>query len=175
MLCCLGYLARRANTTVETAFGLRPVRVRRVMLSGLLLFVLATIWMLSILGLLTWLGLKMGPTASGGYMRKAASSFFVFTDVAVWAPLCEELACRGLLYTSLRTRCGITSSTVLTAAIFTSLHNPGTLVEICGHFFPAALFSLWYERTRSLWPNVIAHALHNGMPALYLIATRTCI
>jgi hypothetical protein len=26
-----------------------------------------------------------------------------------------------------------------------------------------------------LWPNVIAHALHNGMPALYLIATRTCI
>ena len=126
-----------------------------------------------ILGLLTWLGLKMGPTASGGYMRKAASSFFVFTDVAVWAPLCEELACRGLLYTSLRTRCGITSSTALTAAIFTSLHNPGTLVEIGGHFFPAALFSLWYERTRSLWPNVIAHALHNGIPALYLVATRT--
>ncbi len=31
---------------------------------------------------------------------------------------------------------------------------------------PAVLSSLWYERTRSLWPNIIAHSLHNLSVAL---------
>ena len=112
-----------------------------------------------------WLGLGTG-TGDEEQAKATASSFFHLTDTLVWAPFCEELACRALLYTSLRIRSGIATSSAVTAAVFVVMHTPGSLVDAGVLFFPAVLSSLWYERTRSLWPNVIDHALYNSMVTL---------
>ena len=91
--------------------------------------------------LLTRLGFERGPGAEA-QARAIASSFFCLTDVTVWAPLCEELWFRALLYTSLRTRLGVAASAVVTAALFAC--GPlsrvprvgGRLLFPCGVEFP---------------------------------------
>jgi uncharacterized protein len=167
MLCALAYLTRQAGTTLGQVFGLRGARVGPVLASGLLLFILQTLLMVGIVILLTWIGLEKGPGAEAE-AKAYASSFFSVTHVTVWVPLCEELWFRALLYTSLRTRFGVAASAVVTAALFAAVHSPETPVEAAGHFFQAVLFSFWYERTRSLWPNVIGHSLHNALPCAVL-------
>ena len=104
------------------------------------------------------------------FSTAVSTSFFAFTDATVWAPLCEELWFRALLYTSLRTRLGVAPSAVVTAALFTSIHGLESLVSVVAFFLPALLSSLWYERARSLWPNVIAHSLMNTLPVIVLHA-----
>ncbi len=168
MLCCLGYLTRQAGTTVGKVFGLSGARVGHVLVSSLLLFVLEILLMFGAGILLTRLGFKNGPSPGKAQAMAMASSFFVLTDATVWAPVCEELWFRALLYTSLRTRLGISPSVVVTAALFAAIHSPQTLVAAAVFFFPAILCSLWYERTRSLWPNVLAHFLINVLPVIVL-------
>jgi membrane protease YdiL (CAAX protease family) len=169
MLCALGYLTRQAGTTVGKMFGLRGARVGPVLISSLLLFILEFLLMAGATVLLTRLGFEKGPSGRKE-ARRIASSFFILTDATVWAPLCEELWFRALLYTSLRTRLGVAPSAVVTATLFASVHYPESLVSAADLFFPAVLSSLWYERTRSLWPNVIAHSLHNTLPIIVLHA-----
>jgi membrane protease YdiL (CAAX protease family) len=170
MLCCLGYLTRQAGTTVDKVFGLRGARVGLVLVSCLLLFILEMLLMAGAVILLTRLGFEKGPTRAEETAKIMASSFFVLTDATVWAPLCEELWFRALLYTSLRTRFGVAPSAVVTATLFASIHGPQSLVSAGVFFFPAVLSSLWYERTRSLWPNVIAHSLINTLPIIVVHA-----
>jgi uncharacterized protein len=165
MLCALQYVTRQAGTTVGQAFGLRGARVGPVLVSGLLLLILELLLMAGSTLLLTRLGFERPPSLEAE-ARGIASSFFAVTDRTVWAPLCEELWFRALLYTSLRTRFGVAPSAVVTAALFASVHYPACLVSAAGFFFPALLSSLWYERTRSLWPNIIAHSLLNLLPCL---------
>jgi uncharacterized protein len=168
MLCCLGYLTRQAGTTVGKVFGLRGARVGPVLVSSLLLFTLGILLMAGAAILLLRLEFEKPPSVEKE-AREIASSFFTLTNVTVWAPLCEELWFRALLYTSLRTRFGIAPSTVVTAALFASVHYPESLVSAAALFFPAVLSSFWYERTRSLWPNVIAHSLFNLLPCFVVL------
>ena len=172
MLCCLGYLTRQAGTTVGKMFGLRGARVGPMLVSSLLLFILEILLMAGATVLLLRLGFEKGPTKAEEQARIMASSFFILTDATVWAPLCEELWFRALLYTSLRTRLGVAPSAVVTATLFASVHYPESLVTAAAFFFPAVLSSLWYERTRSLWPNVIAHSLMNTLTNIVLHAVR---
>jgi len=169
MLCALGYLARGAGTSVTHLFGLRGARVGAVLASATVLWILLSLLMGLTGATLISLGFGMGTGASPGIGREAASSIFAFTDFVVWGPICEELACRALLYTSLRTCLGITLSSVVTAAVFTWLHHLDSIALAGVSFVPAVLMSLWYERTRSLWPKIIAHSLHNLSSALVVL------
>jgi membrane protease YdiL (CAAX protease family) len=169
MLCALGYLARGAGTSVTHLFGLGGARVGAVLASGTVLWMLVSLLMVLVGVTLSSLGFSMGTGASPGIGRQAASSIFAFTDIVVWGPICEELACRALLYTSLRTRLGITLSGVVTAAAFTWLHHLDSIPLAGASFVPAVLMSLWYERTRSLWPNIIAHSQLNLSVALVML------
>jgi len=144
MLCALGYLARGAGTSVTHVFGLRGARVGAVLASAIVLWILLSLLMGLAGATLNSLGFGMGTGAGPGIGRQAASSLFAFTDIVVWAPICEELACRALLYTSLRTCLGITLSSVVTAAAFTWLHHPDSIPVAGGHFVPAVISSLWY-------------------------------
>lgn len=168
MLGALAYLTRQAGTTVGKVFGLRGARVGPVLVSSLLLLILELLLMAGATILLPRLGFEKGPSAEAE-TREIVSSFFILTDATVWAPLCEELWFRALLYTSLRTRFGVAPSAVITATLFAAVHYPETLVSAAAFFFPAALGSLWYERTRSLWPNVIAHSLFNLLPCCVVL------
>lgn len=172
MLGALACLTRQAGTTVGKVFGLRGARVGPVLVSSLLLLILELLLMAGAAILLPRLGFEKGPGAEV-QTREALSSFFTLTDATVWAPLCEELWFRALLYTSLRTRFGVATSILASATLFAAVHYPETLVLTAALFFPAALSSLWYERTRSLWPNVIAHSLFNFLPCFVVLVSST--
>ena len=89
-----------------------------------------------------------------------AEAVGLFLMAVLGAPLFEELAFRGIIYTSLRTRFGPWLSAVVSAAIFTLLHvySPIGMLML---FTSAVASALFYERTRSLLPCIIAHAVNN--------------
>jgi len=160
MLCSLRYLARRAGTTAVKAFGLSGVRVGWMLLSSVLLFVLGLILFVATSIALERLGFK------GQSDKLEHTSVFFILDMTVFGPVLEELWFRGLVYTSLRTRLGVGSSAVITAAAFALGHGPSSFHKMGVLFVDGLLNSIWYERTRSLWPNMISHSLQNTIFAL---------
>lgn len=107
-----------------------------------------------------WLYSAMG---SAGFdeqnSQRAAAGITALILVLVTAPLSEEALFRGLLYPLLRRRVGIRTSVVLSAAAFALLH--GNTVQIASALPLAVLMALVYERTRMLWPLMLAHLAFN--------------
>jgi uncharacterized protein len=84
--------------------------------------------------------------------------------LTVIAPLTEELMFRGLFLSGLLQQHRAWSAITITALLFAFIHlNPWQ--------FPVAmilgvLFGWWFLRTQSLWPCLLGHALHNGLPSI---------
>jgi len=83
-------------------------------------------------------------------------------DGSVWAPLFEEIGCRGLLYMTLRTRVGPWSAAFASAILFAIPHGysiPG-FVSVAWTGF---VFALAVEQCGSLVPGMICHASWNAV------------
>jgi len=97
-----------------------------------------------------------------------SAALLTCVDYAVWTPVAEELAFRGVLFYSLRRRFGSSSAALLSATIFGLLHFYG---------LPGFLMTLWVgliwawalEHARSLWPVVAAHSVYNLLYILGLV------
>jgi membrane protease YdiL (CAAX protease family) len=83
-------------------------------------------------------------------------------DSMVWAPLVEEVAFRGILYGTLRTKLSVGPAALLSAVCFAAVHGYGTL-GLASVFWSGILWAVAYERTRSLWPAILAHGVNNLM------------
>jgi membrane protease YdiL (CAAX protease family) len=88
---------------------------------------------------------------------------------AIWAPLGEEVAFRGVLYPALRTRFGVAPAAALSAAVFAVAHGYG-VAGFAAVFWSGVLWALAYERTGSLWPGIVAHAAGNLAATVGVIA-----
>ena len=83
-------------------------------------------------------------------------------EIAVGAPILEELICRGLIYATLRRAMRPSFAAVLSAIAFSVPHIyslPGLLVI----FWTGLVLAYTYEKTRSLLPCILVHAMHNGI------------
>lgn len=81
-------------------------------------------------------------------------------DGIVSAPLMEEIGFRGLLYMTLRSRCRPLPAAIISALLFGVAHMyslSGLLVLVWTGF----ILALAFERSRSLWPCVLAHSFNN--------------
>lgn len=88
----------------------------------------------------------------------------------VVAPVAEEVLFRGVLYTGLRDRWGRGAATVVSAVIFALFHGePFVFVPIA---FLGVLLALLAEKTRSVWPGVIAHSLFNATAVVVLLVVQ---
>lgn len=90
-------------------------------------------------------------------------------DSAIWAPLGEEVAFRGVLFAALRSRFGVLPAAALSAAVFAAAHGYGVLGFVAV-FWSGALWAVAYEKTGSLWPGIIAHSAGNLMATAGVIA-----
>ena len=81
------------------------------------------------------------------------------------APLVEELLFRGFLLHRLAHRWGTTSAVVASSALFAVLHG-----EWIGHFLFGVAMAALYLRTGRLWMPIAAHAINNGIVALFSLA-----
>jgi membrane protease YdiL (CAAX protease family) len=86
--------------------------------------------------------------------------FGIALDSIVWAPLVEEVAFRGVLYATLRTKMSMAPAALLSAGTFAVVHGYG-MVGLASVFWSGIIWAVAYERTRSLWPAVLAHGVNN--------------
>lgn len=87
--------------------------------------------------------------------------------VSVLAPLAEETIFRGYVYGGLRRFLPARQAIILGGLVFAAVHlNADALLVITAI---GALLCYLYERTRSLVPGIVAHALHNGLVLLIML------
>jgi uncharacterized protein len=93
-------------------------------------------------------------------------------DTVVWTPLVEELTFRGLLYGTLRTVTGAPLAAVASGCLFAAAHGYGP-AGFASVFVSGILWALAYERSRSLLPGIVAHAVNNlSVTITYLVLLR---
>ncbi len=96
---------------------------------------------------------------------------FMVLLVGVIAPFAEELFFRGFLYTFLRERLGIWVGAAISALIFALFHFEPVVVAVTFLLGLACVFV--YERSRSLWGNILLHSMYNLLgllPAYIMLA-----
>jgi uncharacterized protein len=92
-------------------------------------------------------------------------------DTVAWTPFIEEVAFRGVLYGTLRQWLSVWPSALLSSAVFASAHGYGTL-GFAAVFVSAVIWAIAYERTGSLLPGILAHAVNNllvGADVIWLL------
>jgi membrane protease YdiL (CAAX protease family) len=93
-------------------------------------------------------------------------------DTVVWTPIVEELTFRGLLYGTLRTVTGAPLAALASGCLFAAAHGYG-LAGFASVFMSGILWALAYEKSRSLLPGILAHAVNNlSVTVTYLVLVR---
>ncbi len=89
--------------------------------------------------------------------------WLVFVQTVVIAPLLEEWADRGVLWTAARRVTGQWSTIFITAALFALLHGlgAGLFLEVPHRFVVGIALGLLRAYSGSLVPGIIAHAVNN--------------
>jgi membrane protease YdiL (CAAX protease family) len=85
-------------------------------------------------------------------------AWFLFLLLVV-VPIGEEVFFRGFVYGGLRARWGAAAAALASAAFFAAVHMQ--LVHALPIFVLGVLLAVLYERTRSLVPSIVTHALTN--------------
>lgn len=81
--------------------------------------------------------------------------------VVVVAPFVEEFFFRGFLHQALRNSSGAVLAVLGSATIFSAIHfAPEKFVPL---FFLGVALALLFEKTRSLWPCIMLHAINNTL------------
>lgn len=98
--------------------------------------------------------------------RDAAGFALAVLFIAIIAPVVEELFFRGVVYAAIRKRWGVAPGLVISSVLFAILHLTAyTLLPIA--LIGIALAYL-YEKTGSLGPPIILHALNNFLSVVLL-------
>lgn len=94
----------------------------------------------------------------------------ILIEAAVAAPIVEEMMFRGLLFQGLREKWGVGMGAVLSAAVFALSHNtlPGGFLTLWTLGF---MFAMVYRRNNSILPNILMHAIHNGLVTIMMFTT----
>jgi CAAX protease family protein len=93
----------------------------------------------------------------------------VFTGIFVIgvAPVIEEFFFRGFLYQAFRSRFGVIGGAVLSGLIFGAIHfKPEYLVPLA---VLGVVLALLFQKTGSLWPCILAHAMNNAIAFQYVM------
>jgi uncharacterized protein len=90
-------------------------------------------------------------------------------EYVIFAPLFEELVFRGLLFAILRRKFRFLPAALISAGIFGLAHGYGVvgLISVC---WSGVLWAWIYEKTGSLAPGILAHALNNLLVCLAVLA-----
>ena len=90
-------------------------------------------------------------------------------EYVFFAPVFEEVAFRGILFAILRRRYAWGPSALISAGIFAIAHGYG-LLGFISVFWSGIIWAWAYEKTGSLLPGMIAHALNNLLVCLSVVA-----
>ena len=83
--------------------------------------------------------------------------------IVVVAPIAEEIFFRGMLFGGLRKRLSTFAAAAISALVFGALHATTGITAVPPLIVFGFVLALLYERTGSLVPGMIAHALNNAL------------
>ena len=100
-----------------------------------------------------------------------------FVSLVILPPIAEEIIFRGYLFSGLRTKIKFIYAAIITSALFAVPHllegQSGGTLWIAGldTFVLSMVLCYLREKTKSLWPGIMLHALKNGLAfaALFFI------
>lgn len=92
---------------------------------------------------------------------------WTMVSLILFAPLFEELLCRGVVLGSLRERYGVTTAWLLSSLFFGVLHLQP--VQVVSATVVGLILGYVRLATDSLWPSMILHALNNAVAYLLMI------
>lgn len=99
--------------------------------------------------------------------------FWTILSLVIFAPIFEELICRGVVLGSLRGKFGVTTAWLVSSLFFGVLH--GQPVQVINATVIGLVLGYVYLATDSLWSVMILHALNNAVAYLALaIRARQC-
>ena len=93
----------------------------------------------------------------------------ILMEAAIWAPLFEELAFRGVLFAGLCKRLAFLPAALGSSLLFGISHGYDPIGQLAIVWVGFVLCWL-FERTRSLVPCLFAHAVFNAVQIFYLSA-----
>lgn len=86
--------------------------------------------------------------------------------IAIAAPVSEELCFRGMFFGGLRTRLSTYPAALISGAVFGLLHALTGLSAVPPLIVFGFILALLYERTGSIVPGILLHALNNSVALL---------
>jgi len=108
-------------------------------------------------------GLNLEQKQSLGFEQLSGIFAYIaaFVLLVVLAPIFEELLFRGYLFGAIRARNNFWVSAILTSFTFALMHGQFNVgIDV----FILSLFLCYLrERTQTIWPGILVHALKNGM------------
>ena len=119
-------------------------------------------------------------TGSAGLVKEAMFDIandprlflLVLPSVALGAPIAEELIFRGQLFSALsQTRLGVPGTSVVTAALWATMHVSEPWLSIGLIFIMGLVFGWMMYRFGSLWVTMACHAVWNTVYALAIFGT----
>lgn len=93
--------------------------------------------------------------------------FWTLLMLVLFAPVLEELICRGLVLGTLRARYGVTLAWLVSALFFGVMHLQP--VQVINAFVVGLILGYVYISTDSLWSVMILHAMNNAVAYLMMI------
>jgi uncharacterized protein len=159
----------RPGILTAESLGLQPGRLGRHLATGVMVGVGVLILSATIQAILQGLGVRQTQLADFRCIRDFPPAGFLAVVVAggIVAPIAEELFFRGFVFRSYLLTRGPLVAYPLSSLLFASLHlNLPALLPI---LTLALVFAWSYQRTGSIVPSVVGHALNNSVAfvALY--------
>ena len=148
---------------LSALFPLRPVRVRTLLYSALLVL---TLVLTAIAINLVTVPFTGNTVADEAEQLLAGGPLSTLLIVGLLAPVCEELVFRGYIFGNLRTAGKVKSAAVVSALLFALLHM--NLNQAAYTFVIGILFALAMEVSGSLLVPLIMHAGFNSLECCLL-------
>jgi len=142
---------------------------------GVFIFILGVGWLvlrqIGVLGSLPAIAAQIRSTADLIAQAGDPRAYLVyFALICLIGPLVEEIIFRGFVYAGLRRMMGMVPAVVLSAALFASIHLSAPAGGMLMVGLIGAVLAYLYERTHSLLPSIVAHAVHNTLLFVLLSA-----
>jgi membrane protease YdiL (CAAX protease family) len=167
----------RYHRTGLKAIGWRMLRWKDPLYALIAVVVYIVAYMI-ILGLVTHFfpSINVNQKQELGFVnpRGTENLLLTFVSLVVLPPLVEETAFRGLIFTGLRAKLNLVWSTLITSVLFASLHlefgsgKPLLWVAAIDTFTLSLVLCYLREKTNSLWPGILLHALKNSIAFITL-------
>jgi CAAX protease family protein len=95
---------------------------------------------------------------------------FQIVLIAILAPICEEVCFRGMLFGGLREKLPMIAAALVSAVIFGALHAPEGPSAVPPLVVFGFILALLYEKTGTIVPGILLHALNNSVALIALHA-----